>query len=160
MIAPGHDAEVLIAGGGPAGAAAAILLARAGRRVLLAERETAPREKVCGEFLGGVLVRTTIDQRGHEARCELDRAVVIVSRALPHLDLVLHAAARVPRVRVRWLEHDRDRGLDQLLTAVLAAAGRPVTVSPDEAPALITGLVIIGLLILYVMAIGSWGSNK
>jgi menaquinone-9 beta-reductase len=47
-----HDAEVLIAGGGPAGAAAAILLARAGRRVLLVEREAAPREKVCGEFLG------------------------------------------------------------------------------------------------------------
>lgn len=47
-----HDAEVLIAGGGPAGAAAAIILARAGCRVLLVEREAAPREKVCGEFLG------------------------------------------------------------------------------------------------------------
>ena len=46
------DTQVLIAGGGPAGAAAAILLARAGQRVLLVERETGPREKVCGEFLG------------------------------------------------------------------------------------------------------------
>ncbi len=43
------------------------------------------------------------------------------------------------------IEHDRDRGLDQLLAAVLAAAGRPVTVSPDEAPALITGLVTVRL---------------
>lgn len=47
-----QHAEVLIAGGGPAGAAAAIVLARAGCRVLLVEREAAPREKVCGEFLG------------------------------------------------------------------------------------------------------------
>jgi len=46
------DAEVLVAGGGPAGAACAILLARAGRRVVLVEREAGPREKVCGEFLG------------------------------------------------------------------------------------------------------------
>lgn len=46
------DAEVLIAGGGPAGAAAAIVLARAGCRVLLVERDAASREKVCGEFLG------------------------------------------------------------------------------------------------------------
>ena len=45
------DTQVLIAGGGPAGAAAAILLARAGQRVLLVERETGPREKVCG--IGG-----------------------------------------------------------------------------------------------------------
>ncbi len=52
MNTPAPDADVLIAGGGPAGAAAAILLARAGQRVLLVEREAAAREKVCGEFLG------------------------------------------------------------------------------------------------------------
>jgi len=46
------DAEVAIIGGGPAGTAAAIALARAGRRVLLLERDAAPREVVCGEFLG------------------------------------------------------------------------------------------------------------
>ncbi|MCS6986576.1 MAG: FAD-dependent monooxygenase [Sphingomonadaceae bacterium] len=42
---------VVVAGGGPAGAAAALWLARAGRRVRLYERETAPAHKVCGEFL-------------------------------------------------------------------------------------------------------------
>jgi flavin-dependent dehydrogenase len=47
-----HD-EVLILGGGVAGCAASIALARKGRRVTLIEREPAPRHKVCGEFLSG-----------------------------------------------------------------------------------------------------------
>ncbi len=38
-------------GGGPAGAAVATHLARAGRAVLLLERATFPRDKACGEFL-------------------------------------------------------------------------------------------------------------
>jgi flavin-dependent dehydrogenase len=44
-------AEALVVGGGPAGAAAAILLARAGRAVTLLEREVGPHDKVCGEFI-------------------------------------------------------------------------------------------------------------
>ena len=46
-----HDAEVLIVGGGPAGAAAAFFLARAGCDVLLVDRATFPREKTCSEYL-------------------------------------------------------------------------------------------------------------
>lgn len=45
--------EVLILGGGVAGCAASIALARKGRRVTLIERETTSRHKVCGEFLSG-----------------------------------------------------------------------------------------------------------
>src|SRR3712207_4437501 len=47
----GDGEEIVVAGGGLAGAAAACLLAQAGRSPLLIERETAPRHKVCGEFL-------------------------------------------------------------------------------------------------------------
>ncbi len=43
--------ETIIVGGGPAGAAAAIRLAAAGREVLLIERHAGPHHKVCGEFL-------------------------------------------------------------------------------------------------------------
>ena len=43
--------STLIVGGGPAGAAAALTLARAGHPVTLLEREAASRNKVCGEFL-------------------------------------------------------------------------------------------------------------
>jgi len=45
--------EVLVLGGGVAGCAASIALARKGRRVTLIEREPKPRHKVCGEFLSG-----------------------------------------------------------------------------------------------------------
>jgi flavin-dependent dehydrogenase len=45
--------EVLVLGGGIAGCAAAIALARKGRRVRLLERESTPRHKACGEFLSG-----------------------------------------------------------------------------------------------------------
>ena len=43
--------EILIAGGGLAGAAAACLLARAGRDVTVIERHAQPTDKICGEFL-------------------------------------------------------------------------------------------------------------
>jgi menaquinone-9 beta-reductase len=60
--------RVLIAGGGPAGAAAAITLARAGHAPLLLERSATTQEKVCGEFLGAdaaaALAALGLDLRG------------------------------------------------------------------------------------------------
>ena len=46
-----NGVETIIVGGGPAGAAAAIRLAAAGREALLIERQAEPHHKVCGEFL-------------------------------------------------------------------------------------------------------------
>ena len=43
--------DVIIAGGGPAGASAAIHLARGGVRALLVEQKKFPRAKLCGEFI-------------------------------------------------------------------------------------------------------------
>lgn len=45
--------EAVIIGGGPAGSATAITLARAGYGALLIERNAEPRDKVCGDFLSG-----------------------------------------------------------------------------------------------------------
>jgi flavin-dependent dehydrogenase len=47
----------LVIGGGPAGAALAARLARAGQPVTLIERETGPVDKVCGEFVSGEAAR-------------------------------------------------------------------------------------------------------
>ncbi|MGI8570613.1 MAG: NAD(P)/FAD-dependent oxidoreductase [Methylocella sp.] len=47
-----YDADVIIAGAGPAGAAAACHLARSGASVILLDRAIFPRDKVCGDFVG------------------------------------------------------------------------------------------------------------
>jgi flavin-dependent dehydrogenase len=49
--------DVLIAGAGPAGAIAALVLARAGARVVMIDREQFPRDKLCGDTLNPGAVR-------------------------------------------------------------------------------------------------------
>ncbi|HYX29699.1 MAG TPA: FAD-dependent oxidoreductase [Pyrinomonadaceae bacterium] len=51
MNANSTNYDVIIAGGGPAGASAAIHLAKRGTRVLLVETKKFPRPKLCGEFI-------------------------------------------------------------------------------------------------------------
>jgi flavin-dependent dehydrogenase len=46
-----NEYDVIVVGGGPAGAALAIRLAAAGARVLVAEQKRFPRAKLCGEFI-------------------------------------------------------------------------------------------------------------
>ena len=50
--APGHDCDAIVVGGGPAGAAAAARLAARGCRIVLIDRASFPRDKVCGDFVG------------------------------------------------------------------------------------------------------------
>lgn len=51
------DADVAIIGAGPAGVAAAIHLRRSGREVLLVDKATFPRDKICGDGLTAAALR-------------------------------------------------------------------------------------------------------
>jgi flavin-dependent dehydrogenase len=85
-----NPADALIVGGGPAGSALAIALARAGRSVVLLEREAGAHHKVCGEFLS------------HEA--------VLLLSALG-LDLNAMGAQKIDHVRLE----SGDRAIDATL---------------------------------------------
>src|ERR1700756_241325 len=58
---PDSDADVIIVGAGPAGSTAATYLARAGLDVLLLEKSSFPRPKVCGDGLTPRGVKQLID---------------------------------------------------------------------------------------------------
>jgi menaquinone-9 beta-reductase len=57
---PDDQADVIVVGAGPAGSATALHLARAGLDVLLLEKTTFPREKVCGDGLTPRAVRALV----------------------------------------------------------------------------------------------------
>ena len=57
----GHDCDVVVVGGGPAGAAAAARLAARGFRTVLVDRASFPRDKVCGDFVGPMALAELAD---------------------------------------------------------------------------------------------------
>jgi geranylgeranyl reductase family protein len=59
------DADVVVVGAGPAGVAAAIALARAGREVVVVDRARFPRDKICGDGLTTLALRE-LEQLGLE----------------------------------------------------------------------------------------------
>ena len=70
MSAADATVDVLIVGAGPAGAMAAVLLARAGLRVRIVERATWPRAKVCGGCISpaGIALLESVGLGGLPAR--------------------------------------------------------------------------------------------
>ena len=63
--------DVVVVGAGPAGSVAALVLARGGARVALADKAAFPRDKACGDLIGprGVQVLAdlgvTVPDAGH-----------------------------------------------------------------------------------------------
>ena len=119
--------DLLVVGGGPAGAALASLAAQQGARVIVLERDRFPRDKVCGEFLsaegcavlgrmglldgliraGGVPMTSCLlaDARGRHAVSELPeiagagRAALGISRYVMDEVILRHAASSGADVR-------------------------------------------------------------
>ena len=70
------DTDVLIAGAGPAGSAAAVHLARAGWRVIVVDRASFPRDKACSEYMSPEAVRL-LDRLGVVGDLEAAGAVAL-----------------------------------------------------------------------------------
>ncbi len=107
-----HRCDALVIGAGPAGAAAAVTLARGGLRVALVDRSTFPRDKVCGDAL-------IPDALGALERLGLVAAVEAAARRIPTLRIVAPNGvsgrvggrlACVPRERLDALLVDAARG--------------------------------------------------
>ncbi len=141
--------ETLIVGGGLAGGAAALLLARGGVPVTLFEREAGAHDKVCGEFLsieaqdtlamlgldpaalGAVAIdRVRLVSAGREAEARLPfRALGLSRRVLDAalLDRAAGAGAQIERgVRVTAIDAGRVRTAkgDHAADRILVATGK------------------------------------
>ena len=53
--------DAIVVGGGPAGSSCAMLLAKKGARVLLLEKERFPRDKPCGDAIGGKALNVLLE---------------------------------------------------------------------------------------------------
>ena len=109
--------DVIIAGAGPAGAIAALTLARAGARVIIVDRERFPRDKLCGDTLnpGAVRLLRSLDLIGGP----LTAALPLTGMRLtgPTASVTAHYAADSPGLSIRR------RDLDAWLLERAIAAG-------------------------------------
>jgi flavin-dependent dehydrogenase len=112
--------DALVLGGGPAGAAAGLLLARAGWSVLLYERQPFPRRKVCGEYLSATNL-PLLDELGLGADFRALAGPPVRRVALFAGRCVLHAALPLPQGGTEW---GRALGREQLDTLLLESARR------------------------------------
>ena len=136
--------DVLIAGAGPAGAVAALILARAGVRVLAVDRARFPRDKLCGDSVNpGALA--ILDRLGvaHAAAGGLPVDGMIVTS-----EAGLRVEGRYPGAQGRLLMR---RNLDAALVRAATAAGAGLdegvlvqgpTVDAATASPSVTGLII------------------
>ena len=116
-----HRHDVLVIGGGPAGAAAGHWLGRAGRDVVIVEKKTFPREKTCGDGLTPRAV-TQLQAMGLEEKIAADH----------HRYDGLRCIAHGKTLEMPWPQHPvhpsygyvvRRRDLDTMVAAEAEARG-------------------------------------
>ena len=112
--------DALVIGGGPAGAAASLRLAKAGWQVGVIEREEFPRRKVCGEFLSAT-------NWGLFGKLEISEAVTAfagpeISRVALYGREASPVTAPLPALRETHVGYGRALTRDVLDTLLLEAA--------------------------------------
>ena len=116
---PDSEFDCIVVGGGPGGSAAASYLAIQGKKVLLVEKGVWPRDKICGDAVGGKSL-SHVSALGVKARLESTphfRVTGIVFSSpngsevtvpLPEEDVArLEAGYSLPRQQFDWLLFDR-----------------------------------------------------
>ncbi|MCU1377043.1 MAG: putative oxidoreductase [Acidimicrobiales bacterium] len=115
-----HAVDIAVVGAGPAGTAAAITLARAGREVLLVDKATFPRDKCCGDGLTTgalrILERLGLDASSVPSWTPVDDVVV---RSPSGREVVFP----LPRGQGRFAAVARRTDLDAALVDLARAAG-------------------------------------
>jgi menaquinone-9 beta-reductase len=160
-------ADVLVVGGGPAGAAAAITLARAGRDVLVVDKAAFPRDKTCGDGLttGALrhLERLGLDPGTVPSWTVVDEIVIRdpagreVTFPLP-ADGTQHAAvARRAELDAALLDRARHAGAE-VRDGHAATHVDPGGVDPDQPDSVVVGVAGVGpVRARYVIAAdGMW----
>jgi len=124
--AQGVTYDAVIVGAGPAGSAAAILLARAGWSVALLEKQRFPRRKVCGECIAASNL-PLLDGLGLGAVISRDAGPELRSVALMHADArALATMPSAPDAQHPWGRALGRETLDVLLIAAAREAGATV----------------------------------
>ncbi len=139
MAATSARHDVLVIGGGPAGAATAYWLAEAGHDVVVVEKKTFPREKTCGDGLTPRAVKQLTDMGLYPRLSEFHRYDGL--RAVAH-DISLE---------LRWPLHPqfpdhgfvvRRRDLDEMVAEKAVKAGAALRQGAEAtAPLLRSGMV-------------------
>lgn len=136
--------DVLVIGGGPAGAAAAYWLARAGRDVLVVEKKRYPREKTCGDALTPRAVR------------QLEDIGLGAALASFHRYEGLRAIGHGITLELRWPDHPafppygyvvRRRELDEVVAHHAVVAGAVLWEGAEAVEPLVERGVVGGALV-------------
>jgi geranylgeranyl reductase family protein len=139
-----HRHEVLVVGGGPAGAATAYWLARAGRDVVVIERKQFPREKTCGDGLTPRAVHQLEEMGLGEALTKFHR--------YDGLRAIAHGIS----LELQWPEHPvypsygyvvRRRDLDQMVAAQAVAAGATLREGTEATTPIVEGGLVQGAVV-------------
>ncbi|MDQ2825456.1 MAG: geranylgeranyl reductase family protein [Actinomycetota bacterium] len=137
-----HD--VLVVGGGPAGASTSYWLARAGHRVMCVERKTFPRDKTCGDGLTPRAVKQLTDMG----------LAPVLERY--HRYTGLRAVAHGITLELAWPDHPiypdhgyvvKRRHLDQAVFEHAAAAGAETLQGTEAVSPIVEGGLVAGAVV-------------